>query len=141
MDSNSPAFGNITDDIITGNRVTTFGNPDQEPRGTFDDHTTFMLNLEGFLIFNLDFATLDQFFGFCLGLGPLFFASFFLRQTVKDGNSSDFSKTNGRIEGFFSLVTGFLKDFIHVAFVHKFIGHIAVFLELTNQQFTPFIDG
>lgn len=36
---------------------------------------------------------------------PLFFSAFILRQAVKDGNSPNLSKTNGRKQGFFCLVT------------------------------------
>ena len=58
-----------------------------------------MLDLEGFFVFNLDFATLDKFFCLRLGLGTFFFTAFLFSQTVKDGNSTDFSKTNGCKEG------------------------------------------
>ena len=141
MDGNTTTFGNITNDTITWNRITTFGNPDQEPRSTLDDNSTLMLHLKRILVLYFYFATLDQFFCFCLSLGTLFFTTFFFRQTVEDGNGSDFSKTNGCKESFFCLVASFLQDFIHVALVHKFISHIAVFLELTNQHFTTFIGG
>ena len=99
-----------------------------------------MLDLEGFFVFNLDLATFDKFFCFRLGLGTFFFTTFLFSQTVKDGNRTDFAKTNGRKEGFFCLVAGLLQDLVHVALVHEFIGHIAVFLELGHQHLTTLVD-
>ena len=57
-----------------------------------------MLNLEGFFVLNLDLATFDKFFCLRLGLGTFFLTAFLFSQTVKDGNRTDFSKTNGRKE-------------------------------------------
>ncbi|CKJ93786.1 Uncharacterised protein [Streptococcus pneumoniae] len=99
-----------------------------------------MFDLEGFFVLNLDLATFDKFFCFRLSLGTFFFTTFFFSQTVKDGNSTDFSKTNGRKEGFFCLVAGLLQNLIHVTLVHEFIGHIAIFLELGHQHLTTLVD-
>ncbi|VJB99846.1 Uncharacterised protein [Streptococcus pneumoniae] len=99
-----------------------------------------MLDLESFFIFNLDLATFDKLLCLSLGLGTLFLTALLFSQTVKDGNRTDFPKTNGRKEGVFCLVTGLLQNLIHVALVHKFICHIAIFLELSHQHLTTLVD-
>ena len=62
-------------------------------------------------------------------------------KTVKDGSSTDFSKTNSSKEGVFCLVAGLLKNLVHVPLVHILISHIAILLELINQQFAALVDG
>ena len=100
-----------------------------------------MLDLEGFFIFNFDFAAFDKFFCLSLGLGTFFLTAFLFSQTIKDGNGTDFAKTNGRKEGFLCLLAGLLQNLVHVTLVHEFIGHIAVFLELGHQHLTTLVNG
>ena len=53
-------FGDVADDFITWNWITTLSNPNQESRSTLDNHATFVTDLQGvFFILNLDLATFD----------------------------------------------------------------------------------
>ena len=60
VNGNTASFGDVADDFITWNWITTLRNPNQEPRSTLDNHATFVTDLQGvFFIFNLDLATFD----------------------------------------------------------------------------------
>ena len=60
VNRNTASFGDVADDFITWNWITTLSNPNQESRSTLDDHATLVTDLQGvFFIFNLDLATFD----------------------------------------------------------------------------------
>ena len=99
-----------------------------------------MLDLEGFFVFNLNLATFDKLFCLSPSFGTFLLTAFLFSQTVKDGNSTDFSKTDSSKEGVFCLVAGLLKDLVHVPLVHILISYIAILLELINQQFASLIN-
>ena len=141
MDGNPTSFGNVADNCISWHGIATLGNPDQETRSPLDDHATFVTDLEGiFFIFNLDFATLDQLFCFRARLGFFLFAALFFRQTVKDRDGSDFSKTDGRKQGLFGLVAGLLQDLVHVLLVHELVGNHIMLMELSHEQLSSTVD-
>ena len=60
VNGNTASFGDVADDFITWNWITTLSNPNQESRSSLDDHATFVTDLQGvFFILNLDLATFD----------------------------------------------------------------------------------
>ena len=135
------SFGNIADNIITRYRITALGNPDEETRRPLNNHTAFVLDLEGvFFVFDLDLAALDQFLRFCSSLGPLFLTALFFCQTVENTNGANLTEANGRKKRLFSLIAGLLQHFFHVLLIHVLIGYIAMLLELSLQELPPFRD-
>ena len=135
------SFGNIADNIITRYRITAFGNPDKETRRPLNDHTSFVLDLEGvFFVFDLDFAALNQFLRFCSGLGPFFLTALFFCQTVENANGTNLTEANRRKKRLFSLIAGLLQHFFHVLLIHVLISYIAMLLELSLQELPPFGD-
>ena len=141
VNGNPTSFGNVTDNCISWDGIATLSNPDQETRSPLDDHATFMADLEGvFFVFNLDFATFDQLFSFCTRLGLFLFSTLFLRQTIKDRDGSDFSKTDGRKQGIFGLVAGLLQDLVHVLLIHELVGNHIMLMELGHEQLSSTVD-
>ncbi|RSJ08236.1 hypothetical protein D8895_13350 [Streptococcus sp. BCA20] len=106
-----------------------------------DNDTSLMLDFQRFFIFTLHLTAFDKLFGFRSRFSALFLTTLFLRQTVKNGNSANLTKTNCRKKGFFCFVARFLQNFFHVLFVHVFIGYIAIFLKLCLQELAPFRNG
>ena len=141
MNGYTAPFGNIADNIIPRYRITAFGNPDEETRRPLNNHTAFVLNLEGvFFVFNLDFATLDQFLRFCSGLGTFFLTTLFFCQTIENTNGTNLTEANRRKKRLFSLITCLLQHFFHVLLIHVLISYIAMLLKLSLQELPPFRD-
>ena len=134
MDGHPTALGNVAHDCIAWDWIAALGNPNQETRSPFDDDTTLVANLQTVLVFLLNLATLDQFIGHSLGLGPLCLPAFFFRQAIKDGSGGNFAKTHRRKEGFVCLVTGPLQDLVHVLAVKIVVGNVAIFQKQVLHQ-------
>ncbi len=103
--SNSTSLGNAADDIITWNRITTFGNPYQEARAPLDDDAASCLTFRVSLFSTLTSPPLTSSSDAAPGFGVLLHDV----PSVKRLKTVRLISPNQRKENFLSLVAGFSR--------------------------------